>query len=281
MGAPAKSKHLPQGIKIVHEDATLIVVDKAPGLLTIGTEKERINTVYFRLTDWVRKGNTKSRNRVFIVHRLDRETSGLLVIAKTFEAKSLLQDHWDETEKKYYAVVQGNLSQTTGRFSSYLYEGSALKVHSTRDPREGKIAHTDYRVVKEIDGRSLLELTLLTGRKHQIRVHLAEAGYPILGDDKYGPAKQAEKRLALHAFALRFNHPATGQRMEFETKLPAHFERLMLAATAGAAKPAPVAKATAGGKVASVAKVAPVTKPSSATKPTPTKKSALAARRPR
>lgn len=212
---------------ILHDDPTLIVVDKAPGLLTIGSDKERINTVYYRLTDWVRKGNAKSRNRVFIVHRLDRETSGLLVIAKTFEAKNLLQTHWDETEKKYYAVVQGNLPKTEGRFSSYLYESTAHKVHSTKDTRTGKLAETDYRVIREADGRSLLELTLLTGRKHQIRVHLSEAGFPILGDDKYGPPKQPDKRLALHAFSLCFNHPVNGQRMEFQTKLPGHFERLM------------------------------------------------------
>ncbi len=227
MGAPAKNKHLPQGVTILHEDPTIIVVDKVAGLLTIGTEKESINTLYYRLTDWVRKGNYKSRNRVFIVHRLDRETSGLLVLAKTPEAKEYLQENWDQTTKKYHAVIHGTMSKTEGTISSYLTENTAHVVHSTRDQVNGKLSHTKYRVLKEFDGRSLVELELLTGRKHQIRVHLADAGHPIVGDTKYGGEKLFNKNIALHACSLDFIHPHTRQPMHFECKDPRHIQQLL------------------------------------------------------
>ncbi len=237
MGAPAKNKHLPLGLQIVYEDPTLIVVDKEAGLLTIGTERESVNTLYYRLTDWVRKGNYKSRNRVFIVHRLDRETSGLLVLAKTPEAKAYLQDNWDQTTKKYHAVVHGNLSKPEGTFSSYLTENTAHVVHSTRDKTVGKLSHTKYRVLKDFDGHSLIELELLTGRKHQIRVHLAEAGHPILGDTKYGGEKLPGKQIALHACSLDFIHPHTRQPMHFEAPDPRHIQRLLRATLTPPAAP--------------------------------------------
>lgn len=227
MKDPNKGRHRPEGLFIVYEDSAVLVVEKAAGLLTIGTDKDKTRTAYFRLTDYVRKGNMKSRNRIFIVHRLDRETSGLLVVAKTPEAKGFLQDHWDETEKKYYAVARGTLRHTEGNFTSYLTENTALVVHSVADARRGKLSRTDYRVIRENGTYSLLDLTLLTGRKHQIRVQLADAGHPLVGDTKYGLAKDPNKRLALHAYSLSFEHPVTRQRMEFHTKMPTHFDQLM------------------------------------------------------
>lgn len=226
-GKPRRSgKREPQGVHIIHDDAHIIVVDKPPGLLTIGTERERERTLYFRLTDYVRKGQARSRNRVFIVHRLDRDASGLLVFAKTPEAKERLQATWDEAEKKYLAVVRGTPVQQEGTVSSYLAENRALMVYSTPDPQKGKLSQTNYRVLEGAKGFTLLEIDLLTGRKHQIRVHLAELGYPILGDKKYGKEKE-HKRLALHAVSLAFSHPFTGERVRFETPIPNHFLRLL------------------------------------------------------
>ena len=220
-------RHQPQGLTILYEDRDILVVDKAPGLLTMGTENERTRTAYYRLTDYIRKGCAKSRKRVFIVHRLDREVSGILVFAKTAAAKTSLQDQWEETEKKYLAVVHGKLANETGIISTYLAENSAHVVYSTSDPKKGKLSHTAYRVLKETRAFSLLEITLLTGRKNQIRVHLAENGHPIVGDKKYGERDRAHKRLALHAQSISFKHPFSGKRLTFETEIPAYFNKLV------------------------------------------------------
>ena len=220
-------RHQPQGLTILYEDRDILVVDKAPGLLTIGTEKERTRTAYYRLTDYVRKGYAKSRKRVFIVHRLDRDVSGILVFSKTAAAKTSLQNQWGETEKKYLAVVHGKLANKTGTISTYLAESSAHVVYSTSDRKKGKLSHTAYRVLKETEVFSLLEIRLLTGRKNQIRVHLAESGHPIVGDKKYGGRDRAHKRLALHAQSISFKHPFSGKQVTFETSVPGYFGRLI------------------------------------------------------
>jgi len=220
-------RHQPQGLVILHEDRDILVVDKAPGLLTIATDKEQVRTAYHRLTEYVRKGNSKSRHRVFIVHRLDREASGLLLFAKTSSAKIHLQGQWEKVEKKYLAVVHGRLEERTGTISSYLAENRALTVYSTSDRKKGKLSHTQYTVRQESARFSLLEIMLLTGRKHQIRVHLAEHGHPIVGDQKYGPPDRSHKRLALHAASLRFRHPFSGDEMIIGSPLPADFKALL------------------------------------------------------
>lgn len=224
---PVSRRHQPQGLIILHEDRDILVVDKAPGLLTMGTDKEKTRTAYYRLTDYVRKGNAKSRERVFIVHRLDRDVSGILVFARSFQAKAYLQENWDRFEKKYLAVVCGAMPDEEGVFSSYLIENSAHVVRSTPDRRRGKLSHTAYRVLKETKEYSLLEVTLLTGRKNQIRVHLAENGHPIVGDKKYGQKNATHKRLALHAKSLSFRHPFTGDPVAFDTGIPGYFQRLV------------------------------------------------------
>ena len=221
------TKHLPRGLEILYMDEAILVVDKPAGLLTVGTETNRSKTVYYALTDFVRKGNPKSRNRIFIVHRLDRETSGLIVFAKTEDAKFGLQSDWEKTQKTYLAVVYGQLSKKQGTITSYLTENKMFKVYSTDDPTQGKLAHTAYKVLKETPHVSLLEVTLLTGRKNQIRVHLADLGHPIVGDKKYGDAKDSYRRLALHANTLIFNHPVTGKSMTFESAMPKDFKRLL------------------------------------------------------
>jgi len=216
-----------RGLTILYEDRDLLVVDKPSGLLTIGTEREKERTAYFALTEYVRKGAARSRNRIFIVHRLDRETSGVLVFAKTIEAKVSLQSRWDETKKRYLAVVHGKCEKRSETITTYLAENSAHGVYSTADPRKGKLAHTAYTVLKETKDFTLLDVELLTGRKHQIRVHLADRGHPVVGDKRYGRADRAHGRLALHARSLAFRHPVSGKELTFGAKAPAYFRELV------------------------------------------------------
>jgi len=197
-----RGKHQPKGLIVLHEDRDVVVVDKAPGLLTMGTDREKVETAYYRLTDYVRKGNPKSRERVYIVHRLDREVSGILVFARSWAAKNALQDQWAGVEN------------------------GVLRVHSTTDPKRGKLSHTAYKVLGHSQGISLLDIHLLTGRKHQIRVHLAEHNLPIVGDKKYGGKRSAVRRLALHAKSLAFDHPHSGEPCFFETRMPHLFSRI-------------------------------------------------------
>ena len=222
-----RSRHAPKGVDILHDDRDIIVVDKAPGLLTIGTDREKSRTAYFALTDYVRKGNAKSKSRVFIVHRLDRETSGVLIFARTEEAKLRLQGQWDQTHKQYLAVVHGRLEKHADTITTYLRENSVHVVYSTADPARGKLSRTAYRVLKETDAYTLLEVELLTGRKHQIRVHLAGIGHPVVGDQKYGKQEGPHKRLALHARTITFAHPFSGKSMTFEAKTPGYFKTLV------------------------------------------------------
>jgi RluA family pseudouridine synthase len=220
-------KYQPKGLPILHEDRDIIVVEKPCGLLTIGTDRDKTRTAHTILNEYVRKGDPRSRNRVYIVHRLDRETSGILIFAKSEAAKIHLQEHWQETDKRYRAVVHGTLGEKTGTISSYLVESSALRVYSTSDPARGKLSHTEYAVLKEARGLSLLEIHLLTGRKHQIRVHLSEKGNPVVGDSKYGKGNDGHGTLALHARSISFDHPVNGRRLTFETRVPDHFVRLV------------------------------------------------------
>ncbi|MDO9079713.1 MAG: RluA family pseudouridine synthase [Desulfuromonadales bacterium] len=219
-------KHQPGGMTILHEDKEIIVVVKPVGLLTVGTERDKTRTAHYLLNDYVRKGDPKSRNRVYIVHRLDQDTSGILLFAKSEAAKIFLQENWENTEKYYLAIVHGRLTAKEGVISSYLSENAAQRVYSTPDPAQGKLAHTEYKVLEESrKGFSLVEIHLLTGRKHQIRVHFAEKGHPLVGDRKYNNTLVAN-RLALHARSLAFTHPFNGRLMTFDTGMPEDFVRL-------------------------------------------------------
>jgi len=220
-------RKLPRNLEILYEDDDIIVVDKPAGLLTVGTETNKTKTAYYILTDYVRKGNPKSKNRIFIVHRLDQWTSGVLIFAKSEEIKMRLQEQWKDIQKKYIAVVHGRLSQKEGIISSYLAENKAFVVYSTKDPAKGKLSHTAYKVLKETKHFSLIEVNLLTGRKNQIRVHFADLCHPLAGDRKYGNADDGLKRLALHARSISFKHPATGKLMTFESQTPSYFNNLM------------------------------------------------------
>ena len=223
----SQKKYQPRGLSILYEDHDILVVDKMSGLLTVSTEKVRDNTAYYRLNTYVRKGNQKSRNRVFIVHRLDRNTSGIIVFAKNEKAKRYLQQEWHGFKKKYYAVVHGTLTKREGVISSYLAENRAHKMYSVDNPENGKLAKTGYKVLRESKKYSLLEIDLLTGRKNQIRVHFSEKGSPVVGDEKYGEKEKGIKRLTLHSASITILHPDTKEKMTFETKVPDYFKSLV------------------------------------------------------
>jgi RluA family pseudouridine synthase len=224
---------------LLYEDENILVVDKPAGLLTVGTDSDKSCTAYFVLTDYVRKGAARSRNRIFIVHRLDRETSGVLVFAKNEEAKLRLQEQWPETDKKYLAVVHGKCRKSSETITTYLAENKAHVVYSSSDPAKGKLSHTAYRVLRQTKDLALLEVDLLTGRKNQIRVHLAGIGHPIVGDRKYGRGDDGHVNLALHARTISFKHPFSGKQLTFSAKVPMHFKRLVGKLSAEEANPSP------------------------------------------
>ena len=215
------------GMKVYFEDAHIIVIDKPSGLLSIASEAEPEKTAYFQLTEYLRLGNPRAKERVWIVHRLDRETSGLMVFAKTPQAKDTLQENWDKAEKRYEAVVEGRLPAEHGTFESDLNETNPFRVFSSPRSEHTRHAITHYRVLKRSTWRTLVELTLETGRRHQIRVHLNDAGCPIVGDKKYGAKSDPAKRMALHSCQLRFLHPVTGNELRFESPLPKDLARLV------------------------------------------------------
>jgi RluA family pseudouridine synthase len=219
--------HLPKDISILYEDNAILVAVKPCGLLTMGTDRDKSRTLYALLTDYVRKGYSRSPKRIFIVHRLDRDTSGIVIFAKSMEAKLRLQGQWEQTEKKYIAVVHGKCQQEEKTITTYLAENKAQLVYSTTDTAKGKLSRTAYRVLNDTKEFSLLEVTLFTGRKHQIRVHLADIGHPVVGDKKYGKTQDTSKRLALHAKSISFIHPVSGKRLTFETGFPEYFNKLV------------------------------------------------------
>jgi tRNA pseudouridine32 synthase/23S rRNA pseudouridine746 synthase len=221
------AKYQPKGLMVLHEDKDVIVVEKPCSLLTMGTDRNKSRTVHTILNDYVRKGDPRSRNRIYIVHRLDRETSGILILAKSEPAKVFLQGHWQETDKRYLTVIHGSLAAKAGTISSCLAENSAFTVYSSPDPTVGKLSHTEYTVLKENKVFSLLEIHLLTGRKHQIRVHLSEMGHPVVGDRKYGKGNDVYGTLALHAISISFTHPVSGKRLTFKTGIPDFFTHLV------------------------------------------------------
>lgn len=214
-------------LKIVYEDDDIIVVNKGYGLLSMGTDKIKEGTAYSLLRDYVKRKDP--RNKLFIVHRLDRDTSGLMIFAKTIQAKEAMQHNWNNMviERRYVAVItNGHLEPREGEIRSYLTENAAHEVYSTTRPGEGQLAVTYYKTLRSRGKYSLVELSLATGRKNQIRVHMKEAGHPIAGDRRYGAPASPIHRLALHAQTLRFVHPITRRDMAFTTPIPAAFDKL-------------------------------------------------------
>ena len=208
-------------MKLVFEDDSLIVIEKPEGLLSMASESERQATAYALLNQYVRDQN------VLIVHRLDRETSGLMVFAKTKQAQESLEKNWGTTDKHYYAVVEGAPTKQEGTLHSHLDESSAFKVVSAHPSPRTREAITHYRVLKRSGKFSLIELRLETGRRHQIRVQLSDLGCPCVGDEKYGAKGNPARRLGLHSCRLSFSHPITGAKMVFESPLPAPLAKLV------------------------------------------------------
>ena len=224
----APKTSLPSGIKIFYEDAHLLVIAKPENLLSIASEAEPEKTAYFQLTEYVRQAHPRSKERVWIVHRLDRQTSGLMVFAKTPETKEILQSRWDQFAKKYEAVVEGHLPQETGTLKSDLDESNPFKVFIRPASALTRHAVTHYRVLKNNRHRSLVELTLETGRRHQIRVQLSSLGCPIVGDEKYGAKSDPAGRLGLHSCFLRLIHPVSSQELRFTSPLPKPLAKLVV-----------------------------------------------------
>ena len=211
-------------LKIIFEDQYLIVVEKKEGLLTVTTDKGDETTAFSILKYYVKKSSPQ--NRIFVVHRIDRETSGIIVFAKTREIQLAMQEHWHEvvTRRVYVALVEGKVEKESDTIITWLTENEkSLKIHSSSTDNGGQQAITNYRCVKSNDKYSLLEVELETGRKNQIRVHAAGIGHPIVGDKKYGSISSPIGRMGLHARILAFIHPMTLDEVKFETPVPRNF----------------------------------------------------------
>lgn len=212
------------GMNILHEDEDIIVINKEAGLLSIATETEKKQTALHQLMEYVRRENPE--NRVFVVHRLDKDTSGVMMFAKSEQMKRKLQDNWGEIvkERTYVALVEGKVTQRNGYITSWLRETKTHMMYSSQTPNDGLHAKTRYRFIQGNADFSLLEVELETGRKNQIRVHMQDLGNPVVGDKKYGSKKHnAIGRLGLHAKVLAFKHPRTNKVMSFKADVPASF----------------------------------------------------------
>lgn len=222
----AVHRHLPPGLTILHEDADVIVVLKSHGLLTVPTERERDTTAQAYLNAYL--GATKGRERIQVVHRLDRETSGVLVFAKNAYAREQLKEQFaaHSVDRLYVAIVEGEMDPPEGTFRSYLREMKDLKMVSVDAHPDAKYAVTHFKTVQTNGRFAMLEVTLETGRKNQIRAHLSEAGHPIVGDRMYGSEINPLGRLGLHAKLLGFDHPVTGKHLVFEAPVPKVFRTL-------------------------------------------------------
>ena len=210
-------------LKILYEDDELIVINKPAGLLTIATDKEKEQTAYRLMMDYVREENPK--NRVFVVHRLDKETSGVLLFSKSENLKDLLQDRWNDLvqTREYIAICEGIFNKKEGTRVSYLLPTKTNLMFSSHKPNDGQKAITHYQVIEENEEYSILKVKIDTGRKNQIRVHMKDLGHNVVGDDKYGSEKNPINRLGLHARVLEFEHPVKDKHFKFIADVPKEF----------------------------------------------------------
>ncbi|MFA5408302.1 MAG: RluA family pseudouridine synthase [Bacilli bacterium] len=210
-------------LNLIYEDNDIIVINKPAGLLSMATDNESEKTAYHMVMDYLKKRNHK--NRIFIVHRLDKDTSGVLMFAKNEHIKLALQNNWSDIVKVrgYIAIVQGQMAKKSDTIKTWLKETKTLLVYSSRIAGDGQEAITHYDVLKENDRYSLLNIKIDTGRKNQIRVHMKDLEHSIIGDKKYGSNVDPLKRLGLHAHILEFKHPLTGEIMHFEAEIPSRF----------------------------------------------------------
>ena len=214
-------------LPIIYEDDDIIVINKPSGLLSIASDNEKSSTAYRMLSDYVQQKD--KHNRIFVVHRLDEDTSGVLMVAKNVKIQQALQNNWNDIVKKrgYYAIVEGEMEKRSDTIKSYLKKNSQNLMYSSKKAGDGQLAITHYKVIKSNGTYSLLDVNIDTGRKNQIRVHLGEKGHYIIGDDKYGKPANPIKRLGLHAYELDLIHPFTGKLMKFTSPMPKEFGILM------------------------------------------------------
>lgn len=211
-------------LDIIYEDKFIIVVNKPSGLLTISTDNEKEKTLYHKVYEYLKQKH--KNNKIFIVHRLDKDTSGLVVFAKSEKVKMILQDNWDKVKRCYYAIVNGIVEKDEDTIVSYLKETKSLLVYSTNDFK-GKLAITEYKKIVSNSKYSLLNINIKTGRKNQIRVHLNDIGHSIVGDKKYGIKHNPINRLCLHAYYLELIHPITNEILKLESKYPKEFAKII------------------------------------------------------
>ena len=221
-----KKKSKKKKLDIIYEDKELIVINKPTKQLCVSTERQKEHTLYSEVSSYVKKQNPK--NKIFIVHRLDRDTSGIVIFAKNEILKRKLQDNWDKLAKvrEYVAVVDKVPKKKKDTLKDYLKESKTLEVFVTDDQKNGKLAITDYEVIKHTRVYSMLKINIHTGRKNQIRVQLSNIGHPIVGDKKYKSRNNPLGRLALHATKLEIIHPVTKKNMIFESKVPESFNKM-------------------------------------------------------
>lgn len=226
IGKAKISKQDLKGVTILYEDKDIIVIEKAKGLLSVATAKEKDNTAYSILKKYLKEKDPK--NMIFVVHRLDRDTSGVMLFAKTAKAQDILQTNWNDMvkERTYVAVVEGTMEKDSDTITSYLAENKAYITYSTDNKEEGKKAISTYKVLKKNKRYSMVEVNIETGRKNQIRVHMQELGHSVIGDKKYGATTNPIKRLGLHAHSIVFTHPITKEVFSFTSEIPNEFNTL-------------------------------------------------------
>lgn len=210
----------PSPFTVLYEDEDLIAVDKPAGIATSSVDGSR--NVRDELSKFLRDGS-KGKYRAWVIHRLDKEVSGVILFAKTEELSEKVKMRWEETAKHYFALVEGTPPKPEDTIKSWLIEDGRQKIHSTYESPNAKLAITDYRVIKKSDEYTLLDIATHTGRKNQIRVHLSDIGCPIVGDRKYGASAEFERRVRLHAYSLSFPHPADGRMITIESPMPKGF----------------------------------------------------------
>lgn len=218
---------LKKKLDIIYEDKYIIAVNKPCKLLTIASNKEKEKTLYHEVSEYEKKRHKS--NKIFIVHRLDKDTSGVVIFAKNEDVKKKLQDNWDKiaTKRKYIALVKGKVKDKSKTLKNKLIETKTNLVHVDDNSKFGKLAITKYNLIKYVNNDSLLDIEILTGRKNQIRVQLENIGNPIVGDIKYGLKKSFYNRLMLHANKLVIIHPITNEELLLEARLPKEFKSII------------------------------------------------------
>lgn len=211
-------------LDILYEDKEIIVINKPSNLLTIGTLKDRDNNLYRKVSEYVKKQHKS--NKIFIVHRLDKDTSGIIVFAKSEKVKAIMQRDWENSKRLYVALVEGKVTES-GTIKNWLRETKTLYTYSSNVKNDGKLAITKYKPIKSNKQYTLMDIEILTGRKNQIRVHMKDINHSIVGDKKYGSSKNPIRRMCLHATYLSFKHPKTNKFIEIKCDYPKIFDELV------------------------------------------------------